>query len=310
MRFLFLLLFAIGLSHSAISQVTDKTITDENLEELKTYEDSLHILSYHVLKDKEDEERFYACQELIKTFVQALKIENSFHYPFDSIRHVSIQYPADSSFRIITWQLYVNANDYKYYGTIQMNSKKLKLFPLSDRSAMLEFPERKTLDGRNWYGALYYNVKQIDTPTGSYYTLFGFDNFMMMTRRKIIDVLHFNEAGKPVFGAPIFVNVNKTTREEKNKSRIIIEYSAEGSVSSNYSDDYEMIIFDNLIQIAGGQGQGMMSVSDGSYHGYKFDGNRWVYVDKVFHDYQEEAPREQPLFDNRKDGLFGPKGKN
>jgi hypothetical protein len=307
MRYLFLLLFAIGFSFSGTSQNTTNPITAENLKELKTYEDSLHILSYHVLRDEKSEERYYACQSLIKTFVKALKVKDSFQYPFDSIRHVSIMYPADSSFRIITWQLYVNANDYKYYGAIQMNTSDLKLFPLSDRSSDMEAAELKVVNNREWYGALYYNIKQVNTPNGAYYTLFGFDNLGVLTRRKIIDVLSFNEKGKPQFGAPIFIKKDGQTMKETAKNRVIMEYSAEGSITCNYSDEYGLIIFDNLIRISGGlKGQGMMNVSDGSYHGYKFNGVKWVYVDKVFHDFQESAPREKPVLDNRKDGLFGP----
>ncbi len=308
MKYLFLLLFAIGATTTSYSQ--DSLFSDQELKQLKIYEDTIQVLSYHVLRDRKDEERYYSCQELIKTFVKALKINNSFYYAFDSVRHVSIQYPDDSTFRLITWQLYVGPNEYKYYGSIQMRSEKLVLFPLSDRSSMMFLPQKETLTAQNWYGALYYNIKQVSTSEGTYYTLFGLDMYKLMSRRKVIDVLHFDKEGKPQFGAPLFVQKDlrdPNIPKEIIKNRVIIEYSAEGAVSCNFSDDYGMIIYDNLIRIPGGmKGQGMLSVSDGSYRGYKFDGNHWLYKSKVFNDFQEEAPREQPILDNRKDGLFGP----
>lgn len=282
-------------------------MAEKDLEQMKVYEDTIKVLSYHVLRNRKEEERYYACQEVIKTLVTALKFDNSFYYPFDSVKHISIMYPEDSSFRIFTWQLYVSQDDYKYYGAIQMAGKELKLFPLSDRSSMMFYPEGESTSNRQWYGALYYNIKQINTPSGKYYTLFGMDYFKLMSRRKVIDVLYFDEKGQPKFGAPIFSKTDKETGEETTKHRIVIEYSAQGAVSCNYNYDYNLIIFDNLIKIPPAyKNQGMMSVSDGSYQGYKFDGNKWVFIEKVFNDYQEEAPRDKPVLDNRKDGLFGP----
>jgi len=286
---------------------SSRTIAKKDLEQLNIYQDTIQVLSYHVLRNRKEEERYYACQELIKTLVTALKLDNSFYFPFDSVRHISIMYPADSSFRIFTWQLYVSENDYKYYGAIQMAGKELKLFPLSDRSSMMLSAENEITDNRHWYGALYYNIKEINTPSGKYYTLFGIDYFRLMSRRKVIDILHFDEKGKPQFGAPIFIKKDVASGEVTTKNRIILEYSAQGAVSCNYNTEYNLIIFDNLLKIpAAYENQGMMSVSDGSYRGYKFDGNQWVFIEKVFNDSQKDAPREKPVLDNRKDGLFGP----
>lgn len=284
---------------------TDNTIQPNDLKALQTFEDTLKVLAYHVLRDSIDEERYYACQALIKTFAQALKIDNSFFYKFDSVRNVSIMYPQDSAFRILTWQLYVSADEYKYYGAIQMRSKALELYPLSDRSELLTRAENKTVDHKNWYGAVYYNIKQVNTGTASYYTLFGLDAFALMSRRKVIDVLYFDENGMPKFGAPIFVEIDPREQTETVKHRVILEYSAQGAVSCNYNEEYDLIIFDNLIRVPSQFGT-LMSVSDGSYRGYKFDAGRWLFIEKVFNDFQERAPREQPVLNGRKDGLFGP----
>lgn len=306
-----LLLFGLGMPAAQAQSEPLPPLDTAQLRTLRQHEDTLQMLSYYVLRGKLEEDRFFACQNMIKTFVTALRTPNSFQYPFDSLRRVSFLYPPDSSFRIFTWQLYVDADTYRYYGAIQMRSGDLQLFPLIDRSEVIEdAAEHLTTSNRDWYGALYYSIRQEDAADGKrYYTLFGFDNHRLMTRRKLIDVLTFDENGQPQFGAPIFTN-DLVESEPRVKHRVILEYSAEGSIACNYSHDYGMIIFDNLIQISGSlEGQGMMNVSDGSYRGYKFDGGRWVYIDKVFNDFQEEAPREQPILDNRDDGLFGPSGK-
>ncbi len=308
MRYLFAVLFALGIGTYTFAQSdTTKILAKNDLEQIKILEDTIQVLSYHVLRSRVEEERNYACQELIKTLVAALKFDNSFYYPFDSVRHISIMYPEDSSFRIFTWQLYVSENDYKYFGAIQVAGKKLKLFPLSDRSELMPNPENEIVSSRQWYGALYYNIKQINTPSGKYYTLFGLDYYKMMSRRKVIDVLHFDEDGEPQFGAPIFTSKDAKTGEDLTKNRVVLEYSAQGAVYCNFNAEYNLIIFDNLIDIPPAyKDQGMMSVSDGSYRGYKFDGSKWVFIEKVFNDFQENAPRDKPVLDKRKDGLFGP----
>ncbi|MEY3369157.1 MAG: hypothetical protein RI973_2312, partial [Bacteroidota bacterium] len=89
---------------------------------LEEYEDSLGYFGFLVINDSASENRFASCKLLIKTLVKALQVENSFHYPFEQLQTVSILYPPDSTFRIFTWQLYVDENDYRYYGAIQMNS--------------------------------------------------------------------------------------------------------------------------------------------------------------------------------------------
>ena len=84
MKYLFVLLFALGSSTIAIGQVdSTQLIAQKDLEQIKVYEDTLQVLSYHVLRNKNKEERYFACQELIKTLVKTLKFDNSFYYSFD-----------------------------------------------------------------------------------------------------------------------------------------------------------------------------------------------------------------------------------
>ena len=91
-------------------------------------------------------------------------------------------------------------------------------------------------------------------------------------------------------------------------SRFMLTYSAEASIRLNYDDEYQLILFDNLIPISGAsKGQGTVYVPDGSYRGFKLqpDGT-WLQVEKVFSDFQEKAPFPEPI--NREDRV-GPKGK-
>ena len=301
-----LLFVLFGLSANAQSG----KITEENLAKLNLYEDTLGFTSFLVINDSLQENRFASTKKLIKTLVQALKIENSFGYPFERMKAVSIQYPADSTFRIFTWQLYVDVDEYRYYGAIQMNTPELKLFPLIDRSSDVYSHEQEILSPERWYGALYYNIRQFDTAEGERkYLLFGFDGYSMWNKRKLIDVLSFQD-GKAVFGAPVFVSQNGQTGELSTKSRVLQEYSAEASFKMNYDETYEIILFDHLIMTGGSYGQGPAMVPDGSYEGYRLENGKWMWVEKVFNQVSEEAPRPEPILDDRKKGDIMGKGKN
>lgn len=264
-------------------------------------EDTLAVLSYTFLNDSLPQNRFGAVRKFIPTLVRALKTENSFHYKFERLPNVSIQYPQDSSFRVFTWQLYVDVNEYRYYGAIQMNQPELKLFPLRDRSFELQGNlEQLNLEPSNWYGAVYYNLKKVNTTQGDYYLLFGFDRNELFRARKLIEVLYFDERGDAVFGAPIIPGPRGEV-----KKRLILEYSAEAPIRLNYDQALGIIIYDHLTTIAGKYDEGPVNVGDGSYEGFKITKEGLEYIPKVFDFVSEEPPRPFPVLDSDKK-----KGKN
>lgn len=277
-------------------------LSAESAQRLHAAEDTLALLAYAVVNDSLADTRFLACQALITKLVRTLKVENSFSFPFDRLKSVSILAPPDSSFRIFTWQLFVNDSTYRYYGAIQMNHKELELYPLIDRSFEFETPPPFTdrLSAEKWYGALYYNLRQFDTREGHKYLLFGFDAISFFERRKVVEVLSFDAAGKPIFGAEVFSGLPGRERGPQ-VSRLIFDYAADASVRVNWDDQYQMVLFDHLVPMASPYGRGMAYVPDGSYDGLKLDkSGRWVWVDKVFNDVMDEVPRPEPILDDRK----------
>lgn len=284
---------------------TEGKLTAERIEKIRKVEDTLGVLSFTIINDSLPEDRFAACRSLIPALVRALKEEHSFEYDFDRLQNISIQYPQDSSFRIFTWQLYVDKDDYRYFGAIQMNTPELTLYPLIDRSFEVENPESAQLPSDKWYGAVYYNLQQVDHREGPRYLLFGYDGFEFFRRRKVLEVLTFNQDGKPVFGAPIFEQGEVNGLSDR-KNRLVLEYSAAATVRLNYDEALEMIIFDHLILAGGNYGEGPVYLPDGSYEGYKIDENgNLVYVPKVWDQIQEEAPRPMPILDTRKKNILG-----
>jgi hypothetical protein len=325
-KFICLCVGVLLVAQTNAQKIYSNIFTDTALAEIRLYEDSIDMLSGIMLHDTSANTRFIACKFMIKHLVKVLKNDNSFEYQFPQLERISIQYPEDSSFRIFTWQLYVSANDYRYYGAIQLKDKSLKLFPLSDRSNSIQNPTMTLTDNNQWFGTLYYKIKTVEsTKFGKYYLLFGYDAFSFFERQKVIDVLQFKE-NKPVFGLPVFnippdieaekkriaamnlqlpngskINISDKELLEQGETttmyRFIVTYSAESSAILNYDPDYELILFDNFIEVQGNyEGQGMTHVPDGSYRGFRLqpDGT-WLQIEKVFNDFQEEAPRPVPL---------------
>lgn len=337
-KFLVLFVGLLCLTQQAIAQTDySKIYSEADFKMIQSYEDSIDVLSGLMLHDTSASSRYVSCKYMIKHLVRALKVKNSFQYSFPQFERLSIQYPEDSSFRIFTWQLFVDSDDYRYFGAIQLNNGDLKLIPLSDRSQAIPNPAKTLTTNSDWYGAIYYNIKTVEsTAHGKYYLLFGYDSNNFFTHRKIIEAMQIKD-GKAYFGMPVF-QIPPDILEEKKKiaefnanvpvgnrvkvtdaemlankgapevlNRFMITYSAEASAVLNYDEEYGMILFDNLISTGGNyKNQGQMKVPDGSYRGFKLqtDGT-WIQVEKVFNDFQETAPRPVPL--NRKNRLGGGK---
>jgi len=241
MRFIVLFSFFCFSINSLYAQESTNFSADEA---------TLVKLSNQFLKDSLQENRIAAADQFNQAINKSLQQKGSFNYPFTNLEAVSILYPADSTFRIFTWQLYVDKNDYRYGGIIQVNNPTNQLFPLSDQSAEIETYDLEfdVLGAADWYGAIYFNLQDYDTPTGKKYLLFGFDGFQFFNKRKVVEAFYFDEAGQPVFGAPSFA---KTTEgyEAATKNRLYLEYSAEVAARLNYDPNLEMIILDNLVSM-------------------------------------------------------------
>jgi len=290
----------------ATLQSQNNNILPEDLAFIEEMEDTLGLLAYTVLNDSLEENRYIACRAMIPKLVQALKRPNSFQYPFKQLQYLSFQYPPDSSFRIITWQLFVSRDEYRYYGAIQMNGPELKLFPLIDRSFEISDGELEQTNYTNddWYGYVVYDIKEVKSKDTKYYLLFGADTYEAFRRRKMIDVLSFDtQSGNPSFGLPVFLEEEaETGRLIRTRNRLVQEYSAASYATLKYDEKLGMIMQENLITVDGPHGEGPVNVPDGSYIGYKLgDDGRWHNVSKVYHHTYQKAPRTETLKEDRVD---------
>lgn len=251
--------------------------SDENarLKQLRLYEDTLKTLGKTFINDENDMERKNANYKFIKTMVNALKVSNSFLYPFDSVKTISIVNSPDNRFRILSWSIMNLDGSYRFYGTVQMNTGgPLKMSPLEDYSPLLKNPEDSTLNNRKWFGAQYYKIIPVYAAK-TYYVLIGWKGNTVKSTKKVIDVLSFNNS-EPTFGMPVFDGNGKT------RKRVVFEYSRQTSMLLRYVPEQNLIVFDHLAPPdAKEKNKPETFGPDLSYDGYKLKNGRWVYVEQL-----------------------------
>jgi hypothetical protein len=211
---------------------------------------------------------------------------------------VSVLYPEDNSFRVVSWQVKENDSLFHYNAFVQFeNGEKIKLNGGEEYWSKISYDEREPDDCPM---ALYYNMKQL---SDKHYLLFGINEYNQYEKIKIAEVLVV-EGNNIRFGAPIFTN-----EPEDPKYRLVLQYADDAVVSLNYNEDLELLIYDHLISRMGRiPNQGVTSLPDGSYEAYKIKRGKLEYIEKVYDHIYETAPRPMPK-DESKGGkdIFGKK---
>ncbi len=238
--------------------------------------------------------RFTADSLFTKMFVRALKISNSFYYPFDSLQTISKLSPQDSSFRIFTWQLVINDNIIRQHGAIQMKTSdgSLKLYPLIDKSDVTINLSDTIGNNKGWIGAVYYRIIQTKSGNQNYYTLIGYDENNIRSNRKIIEVLNFIN-DEPEFGGRYFSFENDTLKRPTT-SRYIMEYKKAAGARLNYDENLDMIVFEHLESESNEPKKKWTLIPDGDYEGFKWTNGKWVHVEKVFNQVTPEGNEPVP----------------
>ena len=261
---------------------------------LQQKEDSLKIYARSLIQDVNAENRFKADSLFTKMFVRTLKANNSFYYPFDSLETISKLYPPDSSFRIFTWQMVISDYVVRQHGAIQMRTGdgSLKLFPLLDKSNVINDLADTVADNKAWVGAVYYRIIQTKNSDQNYYTLLGYDENNIRSNRKIIEVLRFNNNG-PEFGGRYFT-FDKDSAKLPAIGRYIMEYKKSAGARLTYDENLGMIVFEHLESESNEPNKKWTLIPDGDYEGFKWANGKWVHVEKVFNQITPEGQEPVP----------------
>jgi len=250
------------------------------IDSIRNYEYQLEGLSYNIINGSDKVERITSCYYFIETLKTALQIPNSFDYDFDLLKTVSSITSEDDKFRVFTWNLLLDSGKYMYFGAIQMNNPdSLELYGLYDSSDYNRNVIYGQFDNRHWMGGLIYQIHHYRWKKKDYYITFGWDGQDAKTNRKVIDVLWFDNEGKPNFGEEIF------DFDGDLQSRIIFDFNDRAAMLCRYDDHEEAIVFANLVPINPMmKGVYQNYVPDGTYDYLRFEKGVWRRYKMVFDD--------------------------
>lgn len=251
-----------------------------NIPAMKKYQDSLINTSEVMYNATNDQDRFAANAAFIKTLVNALKINASFNFPFDSLKKVTVLKSPDNALRLISWYVPKDDGTYRFFGTMQMATKdgKLKMFPLIDGTEKITDINQVT-DHKNWYGARYYQIVPVKlNGQQPYYVLIGWKGNNAKTSKKVIDILSFDRANLPVFGKSVFDG----PKGSPQKNRVVFEYNKLNSMTLVMDQSVNMIVFDHLAPFTPDlEGNFEFYASDLSFDAYRVAGGRLKLVENV-----------------------------
>jgi hypothetical protein len=297
-----LLVFSIILSTLFTQLCVAQKISQGDKKKLIEKEDSLQQLASDILLDTLTASRMRSDSLFVKTLIRALQTKNSFYYPFDSVQGVSKLYSPDSTFRIFTWN--ISFDDYysRQRGAIQIrtNDGSLKLVALRDCSEFTQDAMDSIRSKVNWIGAVYYDIVKTSFNGKNYYTLIGFDNNSVMSNKKWIEVMTFDQRNEPVFGGQYF-NYQQDSVKRTTQYRYSLEYKKEARAILKYDEDSKLIIVDHLISESDEPNNKWTYVPDGDYEAFKWQNGQWMHIDKLYNYKLEEghAPVGDPLLDSK-----------
>lgn len=248
------------------------------IDSIRNFEYQLEGLSYNIINANDKVERITSCYYFIQTLKKALQVPNSFDYNFESIKTVSTIRSDDEKFRVFTWNLLLDSGQYMYFGAMQMNNAdSLELYGLYDSSEYNKDVYYAQFDNHHWMGGLIYQMHHYKYKKKDYYITFAWDGQDDKTNRKIVDVLWFDEEGKPNFGEEMF------DFDGDLQSRIIFDFNDKAAMLLRYDKDEEAIVFANLVPINPLM-KGMYEnyVPDGTYDYLKFEKGIWRRYKMVF----------------------------
>lgn len=296
MKYFLLILLVISLP------VCAQKLNNAQMQTLQRAEDSLKVYAKKMIFEEDASSRFNADTIFIKGLVKSLTTPYSFYYPFDSLITVSRLYAPDSSFRIFSWQIEKDQSYYRQYGAIQMNTSDgtLKLLPLIDMSDFTSRPADSMRTNKNWIGSIYYGIVMKEFKGNKFYTLLGYDDNDLITTRKWIEVLHFDDEKTPIFGGKFFDYAEDSLKPSQPAYRFSLEYKKDGRARMNYDAEMDMIIFDHLISESNEPQKKFTLIPDGDYEGFQWKNGKWVHVVKVFDQKLKDgdAPLPHPFYDD------------
>ena len=296
----------------------------QDKELMSKHEGTLKSLFVKVFNEPTDNERYNANEQAVQLLVDALDNHKSFNWQWNSLRDmISILEPKDKKFKIFTWAIVRDNGEYECFGLMQVENEKTNEYDvvmLVDKANSIMNPEEATLSSNSWYGVVYYDLITSKYEDKTYYTLLGWTGNSPVFQRKVIEVVSFKSfSTDPVFGQKIFYRMQQRKNVDKDKRRIIFEYSKNANLTLEYGKQnyvesqkirkspktppkvvetnfkHDMIVFDELEPpIDGLSNLPQYNVPSEGLNGYSFEKNRWVMKKDIFPRHSKNKTLDNP----------------
>jgi len=207
----------------------------------------------------------YACSDTV------------FSHKFANLKYLGQIGSAKSQLKILTWNLLLDSSKSRYFCYfIHTSGKKNIVSKLEGPYQEKSIRNDTTYSEKDWYGALYYDLKNVKKDKQTYWVLLGIDYGNPSVTRKIIDILSFTPDGRVILGKKLFVAGGNNT-----KFREVLEYSSEAVISLKFLDD-KSIVFDHLVPVSPSlKGEKEFYGPDFSYDAYNLEKGMWQFKTNV-----------------------------
>lgn len=151
----------------------------------------------------------------------------------DSIPGLVILHSEDGRISFYQWNIQWKSGKHQYFGFLKVNERDAKaIWNLGDRSDHGPASDTLVTSHENWFGALYYKIIDVESPTGpSYYTLLGWSGQDQTITGKVIEILKINDKGEPVFGSNVFEGYQRP-----GVKRVVYRFSASTTMNLKYEN--------------------------------------------------------------------------
>jgi hypothetical protein len=201
-----------------------------------------------------------------------VKSDSVFTHRFTNLRYLGQITSPDSLLKIVTWNLLLEnepARYYCYFIRKQEQGRENKTYALSSPYNDKPVNTDTTYTQKDWYGALYYDLKPYTIDNIRCWVILGIDFGNPNISRKLIDVLTFNADGSIVFGRKWFA------AEVEKKYRVVFEYASNAMMSLRFKSG-NSIIFDHLVPFKPSLTDDRQFYGpDYSFDAYIFDNGIW-----------------------------------
>ncbi len=222
-------------------------------------------------RDTYSQERIDINDRIFNKMRDVLRLEGSFFYPFDSLKNIGRIYSDDYNIRVYTWCIELEDLSYRFYGFVQNLDNDL-VYPLIQNGAVYVPRENQQLVPRQWYGALYYKVLNIQSGDEPKYIVLGWSQPNPNTKMKVIDVLDFDIQDRLWLGGD---QIFKGYRGKVN--RMVFTYCSNLNMSLVYDEKKKRFVFDHVTPLSDEYDNPLgCNGPDMSYDELKKKGKRWI----------------------------------